>query len=113
MILALFIKKIQNNQIITFDETITIINKNYHYSPAAFTNGSLVNSAGTNEGSCKIFAFAMQNNLDKQQTLSLFGDYYRNDVLNDPDGTGHQNIRNFMRYGWDGLQFNGNPLTAK
>ncbi|SJM93902.1 HopJ type III effector protein [Crenothrix polyspora] len=113
MTLALFIKKIQNNQTITFDETITIISKNYHYSPAEFTNGSLVNSAGTNEGSCKIFAFAMQNNLDKQQTLALFGDYYRNDVLNDPDGTGHQNIRNFMRYGWDGLQFNGNPLTAK
>jgi len=73
----------------------------------------LVNQAGTNEGSCKIFAFAQLNQLNQQQTLNLFGDYYRLDVLNNPDGTGHQNIRNFMQFGWDGIRFNGEALTAK
>jgi hypothetical protein len=113
MTLANFIDKIQRNETVSFDETIAVINKNYHYHPAEFTNGQLVNSAGTSEGSCKIFSFAMKNELTEQQTLNLFGDYYRAEVLTDPEGISHQNIRNFMRYGWDGVQFNGNPLTLK
>jgi hypothetical protein len=113
MTLADFIEKIQNNEAISFDETIAAIAGNYQYHPAEFSNGDLVNKAGTNEGSCKIFAFAQLHRLTPQQTLNLFGDYYWQDVLNGPEGTGHQNIRNFMRYGWDGVQFNDNPLTAK
>jgi len=50
--------------------------------------------------------------LDQQQTLNLFGDYYRLDVLNDPQGTGHQNIRNFMADGWAGISFKGEALRA-
>jgi hypothetical protein len=35
-------------------------------------------------------------------------------VLADKDGTSHQNIRNFMKYGWDGVPFeNGIALTKK
>jgi hypothetical protein len=113
MTLALFIEKIHRNEAVSFNETIAVIADNYHYHPVEFSNGDLVNALGTNEGSCKIFAFAMKNQLNQQQTLNLFGDYYRQDVLSDPDGTGHQNIRNFMRYGWDGIQFSGNPLTVK
>ena len=88
---------------------MAIINEFYHYTPTSFSNGldidCLSNDAGTNEGSCKIFAFAVLNQLDKLQTLNLFGDYYQ-DVLNDPNGTSHQNIRNFMQYGWAGIQLN-------
>jgi len=117
MSLASFIEKIKNNEAVSFNDTIAIITDNYHYQATEFSNGLneqlLVNQAGTNEGSCKIFAFAQLNQLDQQQTLNLFGDYYRLDVLNDPDGTGHQNIRNFMKFGWDGTCFNGVPLTAK
>lgn len=116
MSLTSFIEKIKNNTAVSFDETIAVIAENYHYQPTEFSNGLgehvLVNQAGTNEGSCKIFAFAQLNQLDQAQTLSLFGDYYR-DVLNDPQGTGHQNIRNFMQYGWDGIHFKSVPLTAK
>ena len=116
MSLTSFIEKIRNNAVVSFDETIAVITENYHYQPTEFSNGlndqALVNQAGTNEGSCKIFAFAQINQLDQQQTLSLFGDYYR-DVLNEPQGTGHQNIRNFMQYGWDGIHFKGVALTAK
>ena len=109
MPLNTFINTIKSNQKVSFDDTMTIINESYHYTPTTFTNGlgehSVSNNAGTNEGSCKIFAFAKLNQLDKTQTLNLFGDFYHQDVLNDPSGTGHQNIRNFMQYGWEGIQF--------
>jgi hypothetical protein len=116
MSLVSFLEKIHNNNPVSFDETIAVITENYHYQATEFSNGlnedTLVNKAGTNEGSCKIFAFAKIHQLDQQQTLSLFGDYYRQDVLNDPEGTGHQNIRNFMKYGWAGICFKGEALTA-
>ncbi len=116
MPLASFLEKINNNVAVSFDETIAVITENYQYQATEFSNGlkeqTLVNEAGTNEGSCKILAFAQIHRLDKQQTLNLFGDYYRLDVLNDPQGTGHQNIRNFMKYGWEGICFKGEALTA-
>ncbi|MFU8787516.1 MAG: HopJ type III effector protein [Methylobacter sp.] len=117
MSLAAFLDKIRHNSPVSFDETIAVISENYHYQATELSNGlneqRLVNPAGSNEGSCKIFAFAQLNGLDPQQTLNLFGDYYRLDVLNDPHGSGHQNIRNFMQYGWAGIDFKGVALTAK
>ena len=116
MSLASFLEKIKNNVPVSFEETIAVITENYQYKATEFSNGlnedTLVNKAGTNEGSCKIFAFAKIHQLDQQQTLNLFGDYYRLDVLNDPLGTGHQNIRNFMKYGWEGIFLKGEALTA-
>jgi len=117
MSLSTFIQKISNTENISFDETISVISENYIYQAAEFTNGLatdvLTNAAGTNEGSCKIFAFAQINQLDQQQTLSLFGDFYKKDVLDDPTGSGHQNIRNFMRYGWEGISFSKPALNPK
>ena len=116
MTLYSFLEKINNNIPVSFDETIAVITENYHYQATEFSNGLnadiLINKAGTNEGSCKIFAFAQIHHLDQQQTLNLFGDYYRLDVLNDPQGTGHQNIRNFMKYGWEGICYKGEALKA-
>jgi len=117
MSLSLFLQQIKNNEAVSFDETITIISENYNYQETEFSNGladkKLINAAGTNEGSCKIFSFAQINQLDQQQTLNLFGDFYRKDVLEDPSGNGHQNIRNFMQFGWDGIHFSHHALTAK
>ena len=117
MLLTEFIRKIKSSGKVSFNETMAIIDDNYLYKPTEFQNGQnddlLINAAGTNAGSCKIFAFARLNQLRKDQTLSLFGDYYWQDVLTDPDGNGHQNIRNFMKYGWDGISFSGEPLTKK
>lgn len=48
-----------------------------------------VNPPGANEGSCKIFALAPLSGLSKEQTLSLFGDFYRANVLQNPDGNNH------------------------
>ncbi len=117
MSLALFLQQILNDEIISFDQTIDIISENYIYQPTEFSNGlaekTITNTAGSNEGSCKIFAFAKINQLNQQQTLNLFGDFYNKDVLNDPKGNGHLNIRNFMQFGWEGIKFTGQALTTK
>lgn len=117
MSLTIFLESIRNNTPVSFNDTIAVITEHYHYQPTEFSNGLaeqvLMSAAGTNEGSCKIFAFAQIHQLTEQQTLNLFGDYYRVDVLSHPDGSDHQNIRNFMRDGWAGIAFNGTPLTAK
>ena len=98
-----------------FDDIIQTIDANYQYSPTHFTNGldetAVINTAGTNEGSCKIFAFSLINKLNKSETLACFGEYYRNDVLLHPENTDHANIRTFMQYGWDGIKFEGNALS--
>ncbi|WP_024298074.1 HopJ type III effector protein [Methylomicrobium lacus] len=117
MSLPEFLEKIKNNDPVDFQETIAVLTEHYDYHPAEFRNGlgehCLVNSAGVNEGSCKIFAFALLHDLDKQQTLNLFGDFYRVDVLGDPEGNSHQNIRNFIKYGWEGIEFEEMPLEEK
>lgn len=97
----------------TFSRTMKVIEENYHFIPTAFKNGAIENKAGENNGSCKIFAFAELQELDKDQTLACFGSYYFDDVLENPAGTGHSNIRNFMKTGWGGIQFRGTALEAK
>jgi hypothetical protein len=117
MSLNTFLKKIHDNTPVSFNETIAVITDNYHYQASEFSNGlnerRLINSIGTNEGSCKIFAFALLHQLTESETLNLFGDYYRVDVLTDSNGSGHQNIRNFMRDGWQGIVFNNEVLTVR
>jgi hypothetical protein len=109
-----FLEKLQQTpQNITFPETIAVIEENYTFSPTAFENGILHNAAGENAGSCKLFAFAEMQNLSEAATLSCFGTYYQEDVLGDLDGTSHQNIRNFMKTGWDGIAFYGEALELK
>ena len=109
-----FLNKVkQNPELITFQETIEVIDSNYSFTPTTFKNGNQLNNAGENNGSCKIFAFAKINNLEKDATLSLFGSYYFDDVLKNPDGNDHQNIRNFITFGWDGISFDGEALELK
>ena len=98
---------------IEFAETMETIETNYTFIESRFTNGATVNEAGQNSGSCKLFAFAMLNKLTKEQTLACFGRYYRVDVLENPDADDHQNIRNFMKYGWDGIAFDREALVSK
>jgi hypothetical protein len=90
---------------IQFGEVISYIDEHYKFSPTSFINGDLENAEGQNNGSCKLFQFAIVNELTKEETLACFGDYYRKDVLENPEGTDHQNIRNFMKYGFEGLKF--------
>jgi hypothetical protein len=96
-----------------FEDVMEMIDTHYESQLLEFKNGDIVNKQGENEGSAKILSYAALSNLDKETTLKLWGQYYR-EVKNDPDGDSHQNIRNFMKYGWDGVPFeNGIALTRK
>ncbi|MDH5368593.1 MAG: HopJ type III effector protein [Gammaproteobacteria bacterium] len=102
---------------VEFDQVMAVIDSDYDYTPTRFYNGlgenEVINEAGTNEGSCKIFAFADLNDLNEAQTLACFGKYYRQEVLLDLGGDSHANIRNFMKFGWEGLHFDNPPLAVK
>ncbi len=100
-------------QQVSFAGIIEFIDARYQFTPTAFTNGALHNEAGQNNGSCKIFQFALLNNLTKEETLHCFGHYYREHVLDNPNGTDHQNIRNFMVSGFEGLQMEGVALAER
>ncbi|WP_127124504.1 HopJ type III effector protein [Pseudoflavitalea rhizosphaerae] len=101
-----------NANAIPFKEVIGFIEARYKHQPAAFKNGEAYNEATQNQGSAKVFSFAQLNNLSKEDTLLLFAEHYQS-VLNTPDGTDHQNIRQFMKHGWEGIAFEGPALSAK
>ena len=109
-----FIEKLKEYpETISFAETIAVIEENYNFSPTAFKNGNAQNASGENSGSCKLFSFTKLQNLSKEETLACFGSYYFEDVLKNPNGTDHQNIRNFMETGWEGIVFEGQALFLK
>lgn len=98
---------------IEFETVMQVIDEHYLFTPTAFVNGGLENSAGQNNGSCKILFFARLHALDLSQTLALFGSYYRDEVLKNPHGEDHQNIRHFMHSGWSGISFSAAPLEPR
>ena len=100
-------------QSVEFKEVMETITSSYDYQPTKFSNSAMINEAGENEGSCKIFSFAKMHGLDKEQTLNCFGKFYRDEVLQDPDGKAHGNIRSFMSCGWEGIHFEGEALRVK
>ena len=114
MTLEPFLQKLKDcPESIEFNDTMSIINSLYVFTPTSFRNGDLVNEAGQNSGSCKLFSFARLHKLTPEQTLACFGSYYRNDVLKHPESRDHQNIRNFIKTGWSGIEFDSEPLKAK
>lgn len=114
MTLAAFLATLNKNpESIAFADTMAVIDAEYEFTPASFINGETRNEAGQNSGSCKLFAFAKLNGLSKEQTLACFGAYYRDDVLKHPEGSDHQNIRNFIKFGWEGVKFDNMPLKAR
>lgn len=98
---------------VSFDEVIAVIDEHYRFTATGFANGlganRIWNPSGTNQGSCRIFAFGRLHGLTAAETLACFGEHYR-DVLADPTGTAHGNIRAFLCDGWAGIKFEGTPL---
>ncbi|GGD42897.1 type III effector [Emticicia aquatilis] len=114
MTLDSFLKKLNKTpKEVAFTDTMAVVEALYDFTPTAFQNGDLHNEAGQNSGSCKLFSFAKLQSFSVEQTLACFGDFYRKDVLENPDATNHQNIRNFMKTGWEGISFEGTALTEK
>ncbi|MBE7629461.1 HopJ type III effector protein [Tenacibaculum piscium] len=98
---------------IQFSDTISVIEENYNFTPSAFKNGDLENASTQNLGSCKVLSFAVKQELSKEEALACFAQYYFIDVLETPNGAGHQNIRNFMKTGFEGLVFETETLSEK
>ena len=99
-------------QSVPFTEVLQFIDTYYQHQPTAFKNGETYNEATQNQGSARVFAFAQLNHLSAEDTLLLFADHYQA-VLQHPEGTDHQNIRQFMAHGWPGIVFEGEALKAK
>ena len=99
-----------------FETTLAWIAEHYDYTPTAFDNGlgpdAVDNAAGQNEGACRVFALGLVAHLGPDDTLLCFGRHLR-DVLADPVGSSHANIRQFQRHGWAGIRFHGQALVAK
>lgn len=112
-VITLLEKLNDSSNSIAFSDTMDVIDASYKFTETAFTNGDTENAAGQNNGSCKLFAFAQLHQLNQDQTLALFGDFYRKDVLENPEGTDHANIRNFIQHGWQGIKFEGCALAEK
>ena len=109
-----FLHKLNNTpEQIEFEDTMAQIDHAYDFTPTAFKNGEIENKAGENNGSCKLLYFAMLNRFSREQTVSLFGKYFREDVLLNKEGDDHQNIRNFMKTGPRGVEFEGTALIPK
>lgn len=98
---------------IEFKDVIALIDATFTFTPTAFTNGEVRNDANQNNGSCKLLALGQYLNLTNEQTLALFGTYYRKDVLENPQDDDHANIRNFMKTGSAGVNFETFPLALK
>lgn len=98
---------------VDFNKVIEVIESNYNFTPTAFSNGQTNNAENSNNGSCKIFAFGKLNQLSEQATLNAFGAFYTQDVLQHPNKDDHQNIRNFMNTGWQGVHFEHVALSLK
>ena len=99
-------------QKLTFKEIIAYIDDNFNYTASSFKNGTLINAENENQGSAKTLYFAKLNNLSVEDTLKLFAEHYQS-VLNDKEGSSHQNIRNFMEFGWKGILFEKEVLQSK
>jgi hypothetical protein len=114
MTIEQLLEKLKNTpEQIEFSEVIATIDEHYDFTLTAFKNGDTHNEAGQNSGSCKVFSFAKIQGFSEVQTLLCFGAFYRKDVLENPVGDNHQNIRNFMQYGWSGIHFEDVALTLK
>jgi len=95
-----------------FSDVIAFIDAHFIHEPTAFKNGEASNAATENQGSAKVLSYARIEGLNQDQTLALFAEHYQS-VLDHPEGTDHQNIRQFMENGWKGVFFDGVALRPK
>lgn len=107
-----YLEELRSGAQMDFDALMVLINDNFNYTPASFTNGDLQNAADENQGSAKLFCFSAIHQLTQLEVLHCFGQYYQ-EVLDNPEGDSHANIRNFITYGWEGLKFESPVLTKK
>jgi hypothetical protein len=101
-----------DSKTLAFADVLSAIDAEFDFTPSAFVNGELKNSETENQGSCKVLCFAHKAGLSEGHAVRLFAEHYR-DVLADPKGDSHQNIRQFMKHGWHKVSFEKKPLQKK
>lgn len=84
--------------------TVAAIGSIYDVPQQAFSVGDHHNNVGENTGSLAILGFAKANHLAPAQVMAMFAEAGE-EVLADPGGTDHANIRAFMKHGLDGVTF--------
>ncbi|CAM3910193.1 MULTISPECIES: HopJ type III effector protein [Flavobacterium] len=104
------INKVKHSKSIVFAEVIETIDAHYTFTPTYFKNGDIINEENINNGSCKVFSFAKKHSLSAQETVFLFGEHYQK-VVETPLENDHQNIRNFLKFGWDKIAFEKEALS--
>lgn len=108
-----YLKKIQSTEYVNFKEFIALIEKEYNFTNIAFKNGNLYNKDDENQGSAKVFCFALMYSLSKEQTLRCFGEHYKSVLNSKPEDKSHLNIRNFIKLGFKGLKIDKKALSKK
>ena len=107
---TLLMRLVKKPNELMFVDVIATIDRAYRFAPTAFSNGTADNTAEQNQGSAKVLAFARLHNLGESQTLACWAEHYRS-VLDHPEGTDHQNIRQFIQTGWAGVQLPSDCLV--
>ena len=108
-----FIERLRTTpETIEFAEVIALIDAHYSHTPTAFVNGTATNQASENQDSAKVFSVTRLHDLNQTETLHCFAEHFRA-VSDHPTGNDHQNIRQFIVNGWQGVQLADTCLTAK
>lgn len=95
-----------------FASTLAFINDWFEFTPAAFQNGSVSNTAEQNQGSCRVLALASLQGFTSDQSLKCFGEHYR-EVLATPGVDNHHNLRRLLAEGLVNIEFDHPPLQRK
>ncbi|MBT3852888.1 hypothetical protein HOF65_02590 [bacterium] len=105
-------KSLDNKLLWPFNATIFFIHSEYEYEAKPFSIAGKESKAGQNEGTAKILAFSIDNGLNLQDTLLLFGDFFQ-EVNDDPEGVEHENIRLLMANGLESVKFSKGSCLRK
>ncbi len=95
-----------------FADTLAFINQWFDFTPSAFRNGMVDNTAEQNQGSCRVLAMALLLGLGNEQVLKCFGEHFR-DVLATPNANNHHNLRRLQQEGLVDIHFEHPPLRRK
>jgi aspartokinase len=102
--------EISNNRV--FSDVLKEINNDYFYSPNGFVVGENKNDSSQNQGAARVLSYAKLKNLSLQQTLELFCEHYI-EVLDTKNSNSHQNIRELIKCGLEGVKFDDDVLVLR
>ena len=108
-----YLEQLRSGVKMNFSDFTNLIDQEYEFLNVAFTNNDLVNSKEENQGSAKVFCFALMHSLSESDTLRCFGEHYQS-VIDEPENhNSHLNIRRFVSNGWKGILINQSTLKPK